>query len=292
MNYALRNTLFLIISLVILAGGGSVYIYWRFIAPLDEMQEQVSDLQTNREVFTEKALLYDRLDKNIREQRALLDAHPKQLFPWANTSRLFAYVSRLNTGQAFTDLNYSVLDSTIHESHGTIRFSMTGQAAYRNLWNFIYRVEHSTPLLKISSIRLQNNNAPGQLHQVQFDLQLQAGYSRGQLGSEKVFADANQVLATVPSPGDIGYNPWYPHIHDLPANLQALVETDRSQLLALTSSQAVIRAQDGTIRRLSQGDAVYLGRVQHIDMTNQTVTFRLNRGGIVETVVLNLATHP
>lgn len=292
MNYALRNTLFLIISLIILAGGGAGYIYWRYIAPLDQMHEQVSDLQNSREVLSEKTLLYDRIDQSIREQRALLDAHPKQLFPWANTSRLFAYVSRLNTGEAFTDLNYSVLDSTVHQSHGIIRFSMTGQAAYRNLWNFIYRVEHSTPLLKISSIRLQNNNAPGQLHQVQFELQLQAGYNRREPGSDGIFADANQVLSTVPSPGNIGYNPWYPHIHDLPPNLQALVETDRSQLLALTSSQVVIRAQDGSIRRLSAGDAVYLGRVHHIDMANQTVTFRLNKGGIVETAVLNLATNP
>jgi len=59
-------------------------------------------------------------------------------------------------------------------------------------------------------------------------------------------------------------------------------------LIGMTPSAVYLRDQDGQMVTLRPNDRVYLGRLETIDAQRGRVTFRLNRGGIIDVVTLEV----
>ncbi len=51
---------------------------------------------------------------------------------------------------------------------------------------------------------------------------------------------------------------------------------------------AFITDSDGNTEKMQKGDKVYLGHLAEIDYENQTVTFVLNKGGLIEYQTMKL----
>lgn len=88
------------------------------------------------------------------------------------------------------------------------------------------------------------------------------------------------------------YNPFYPLIHSIPKNDEGLVDVDQSSLIALSAETAYLIDQTGNLVNLNIGDEVYLGWLKKIDQMKQTAHFTLNRGGVIEKVVLKVDDKP
>ncbi|MDZ7718735.1 MAG: hypothetical protein U5K72_07970 [Balneolaceae bacterium] len=209
--------------------------------------------------------------------------HPKELFPSHSSSDLYNYLQEINEDISFTGLNYSFSDSVLNDDHGVINATIDGEGNYSNLTNFLYRIEYSRPLVQIQSVQLNNISELEKLNRVTFQISLGAFYRRGSWTNYRADLNTSTPLGT------IRHNPYYPLIRPIPPNDENLPDVEASRLVALTGGTAHIIDQTGVLKRISIGDRVYLGRLSRINMDNREAIFQLNRGGIMDTVVLTLS---
>lgn len=208
--------------------------------------------------------------------------HPKELFLNSNTSQLYNYLQELNRAEAFTELNFNFVDSVQFNDHGILNIELRGEGNYQNLVNFLYRIEHSRPYIKINSVELQGISDVERLSRINYSVRLGAFYQRGN------WSEFTAHPETVASPSDRIYNPYYPLIHSIPGNDDNLPEIGNTRLIILTGSTAHIIDQNGDMKRLNVGDRVYLGRLAAINIERGEALFQLNRGGIADRIILTL----
>lgn len=284
MKYSIRNTLILLLTFLVMAGGGWLYIHNEFDSEIESAQTVLSEKQAELQEVRDLANQFSAAQANYNDVIYTRINHPKELFPSHSSSYLYDYLQQLNEDISFTELNYSLSDSVLNDNHGIVNATINGQSNYRNLTNFLYRIEYSRPLIKIHSVQLDALQELEQLNDVNFQVNLSSYYRRGEWTNYRANLDESAPLGNVP------HNPYYPLIRPIPPNDENLPNVDDSRLIALTGSTAHIIDQTGVLKRLTIGDRVYLGRLASINMNSNEVVFQLNRGGILDRVVLTL-TH-
>lgn len=282
MKYSIRNTIILILTLVLMAGGGWLFIQNRFNTDIDQAENQLEGMNTELQEVQQSAELFPQTQASYNEALYIRLNHPKELFFNHSSSNLYNYLQELNRDLSFTGLNYSLSDSVRNEDHGIINVTIQGEGRYENLANFIYRLEYSRPLIQVRTVQLDNITDLERLDRVNFQIALGAYYRRGNWSNYQAGLERSGPL------GRILYNPYYPLIHEVPPNVDNLPDVDQSRLVVLTGSRAHIVDQTGALQRLSIGDRVYLGRLTSINLQRGEAVFELNRGGIRDRVVLTL----
>ena len=121
------------------------------------------------------------------------------------------------------------------------------------------------------------------LNIVEFQIVLSAYYRRGNWSNYRADLNTSTPLGTIEN------NPYYPLIRPIPPNDENLPNVEASRLIALTGRTAHIIDQTGVLKRISIGDRVYLGRLSSINLDSNEAVFQLNRGGIMDQVVLSLS---
>ncbi|MEX0944085.1 MAG: hypothetical protein WDZ38_00340 [Balneolaceae bacterium] len=282
MNNSIRNTIILLFTLLAFAGGGWFFINYIFQSDIEESTQVLSDLSSDLDYLTEITEFYPVVEANYYDALYMRENHPKELFHNHNTSQIYNYLQELNNGNAATELNFSFTDSLQYDNHGIINVRVRGEGLYQNLVNFIYRIEHSRPLIKINTIEFDGISDVERLNRVNFEMTLGAYYKRGE------WSELSANPETVMPEGDRVHNPTYPLIHSVPPNEDNLPDVENSRLLVLTQNRAHIIDQTGNSKQLSVGDRVYLGRLSSINMERGEAHFQLNRGGIADRVILTL----
>ena len=282
MKYGIRNTIILLVTLIIMVGGGWLYIHNQFDDEIESAQDNLVLKQNELQEVQNLASGFSSAQANYNEAIYTRVNHPKELFPTHSSSDLYDYLQQLNQGLSVTGLNYSFTDSTQNEDHGIINAAIQGEANYENLANFLYRMEYSRPLIKIRSVQLQNVTELDKLNRVNFQINLSAYYKRGSWSGYTANLETSSPL------GNIVHNPYYPLIRPIPPNTENLPNIENSRLIALTGNTAHIIDQTGVLKRISIGDRVYLGRLSSINLNNREAVFQLNKGGITDRVVLTL----
>jgi hypothetical protein len=117
---------------------------------------------------------------------------------------------------------------------------------------------------------------------VSFDMTAQVYYS-----SDSRFA-AVATLENNLAAGPL-YDAFYPLIrNEIPPNVDNLLDVQGAKLLALIPEGAFVADTKGNTYLVWEGEQVYLGYLTKIDYDNNTVSFILNKGGIIEKVTLEL----
>lgn len=282
MKQGLRNTLILILTLVLIVGGGWYYLEYTFNTEIEETVNELETVENELSIVREFSEMYANAQATYLDAVFVRENHPKELFLNHNTSQVYNYLQELNHSESFTELNFNFVDSLQYNDHGIINIELTGEGYYQNLVNFLYRIEYSRPFIKINSVELQGISASDRLSRINYRVQLGAFYQRGN------WSEFTAHPKTVSSPSDRPYNPYYPLIHSVPPNEDNLPDIDNSRLIVLTGSSAHIIDQNGEMKRLNVGDRVYLGRLAAINIERGEAYFQLNRGGIAERITLAL----
>ena len=282
MKQGIRNTLILILTLICIVGGGWYYLEFMFNNQIDDTLTELESVEQELSVVREFSEMYSNAEATYHDAVFIRENHPKELFLNSNTSQIYNYLQELNRGESFTELNFTFADSVQFPDHGIINVELRGEGGYQNLANFLYRIEHSRPFIKINSVELQGISDADRLSHVNYRVQLGAFYQRGNWSEYSAYPE------TVSSPSDRIHNPYYPLIHSVPANENNLPEVDNSRLIILTGTTAHIIDQNGEMKRLNVGDRVYLGRLAAINIERGEAQFQLNRGGIADRVILTL----
>jgi len=91
------------------------------------------------------------------------------------------------------------------------------------------------------------------------------------------------TLLTVRQPGlPMNSRLFYPLIHGIPPNTDELIDAEKSRLIGITNDKIFLMDQAGRLQELRVGDKVYLGSLSSIDQANESATFLLNKGGIID----------
>ncbi len=278
MSYSIRNTLVLALTFFILTGVSSIWLYFYEYKPLESKEEvikgqevQLASLKSDASRFNDVYDIFNSLNHNI-------DNYPKTLFPDSKLSGLYDYLRKADPQAAF--MNFVFTDSTRHGKYGKVRFTVDGATDYRQLRDFIYTLENATPLVKFTSVQIRPSNNRDNLHEVGFRIYAEAYYDR--TGRDAKLADAEPVRA------GRQHNPFFPLIHDVPANEHNRIDVERSRLTAMGEGFIFLVDQNGMLQRLETGNRVHLGHLESISKDQRTATFFLNKGGLVERITLRI----
>ncbi len=281
MSYALRNTLILLSTLVLMIAGG-----WLFLRQYPEKEiEAYNKVIKSREADLTKFKTQSEGFDLVREMyiRSLYrrENYNKELFANNRVSDIYDFFRRLNDGPAFTQMNFSLVDSTTTDNYGFVTIQIDGASSYRNFYAFMNRIEQSRPIIKVTKLQVQPKTAPEELQDVVFIITAEVYYARGTTTTTTF----RNILTNLPG---LRHNPLSPLIHAIPSNTDNLSNLESSRLVAVTSGSAFIVDQSGRMVRIDVGGRVYLGFLERISQTSGSATFRLNKGGIEEMVTLRI----
>jgi len=278
MSYSIRNTLVLALTFFLLAGGCAIWLYYYEYKPLETKEEviqnqrvQLASLKSDADRFNQVYDAYTTLNHNI-------DNYPKTLFPDNRLSGLYDYMRKADPEAAF--MNFVFTDSTRHGKYGRIRFTIDGATDYRQLRDYIYTIENATPLVKFTSLQIRPSNNRDNLHEVGFRIYAESYYDR--TGRNAKLAEAKPIKAGRQN------NPFFPLVHDVPANEHNRIDVERSRLTAMGQNFIFLIDQNGLLQRLETGNRVHLGHLESISKDQQSATFFLNKGGLVERITLRI----
>lgn len=267
---------------VLIGGGGWGYIYFFQQTRLSTLETEYSDKQSELQNKQQIANRYEDVLKNYESVNEYFQNYEKALYPDHNEEQVFDFLNRVNSGRAYTDFTFEFTDSTTNGEYGIINMKVEGSGYYRNVLNFVRRVELSKPVNKVEKMSIVPLNTLEDYGRVDFSFELDSYYNRSDIVEDQELAATDDILASI-------YNPFYPLIREnIEPNEDNLINIQSSKLLALSADRAFLINQSGALEKLHVGDKVYLGTLTNIDVNRRTATFRLNRGGIVEMVTLEV----
>ena len=287
MNRKLKNTFALLGVLILLGVLGFSYIY---IFQNPSLKDKTAELGSL------KALSYDPnvLNKLLKEKMlkaakldSILSARKFNIPKNLSSLKFYDFLNQLNSRLSEkAKFNIEFLTQKTDKEFFYFDYRVSGYGSYNDLFQLIYGIEESKELKKITKLNLSNyvlapdNEEPEFL--INFTMNVSIYFSSNDRYATETYSE-NKLNA--PKLYDI----FYPLIRtEIPPNTQSLLDVQGAQLLALVPDGAFLADARGNSFLLIEGDEVYLGYLTTIDYKWKKVTFVLNKGGVVETVVLYL----
>ena len=287
MNRKLKNTFALLGVLILLGVLGFGYIY---------LFQKPSLINKTIELNSLKALSYDPnvlnqqlKDKIVKAAKldSILSARKFNVPKDLSSIKFYDFLNLLNARLSDkAKFNIEFLTQKTDKEFFYYDFRVSGYGSYNDLFQIIYGIEESKELKKITKLNLSNyvlapaNEEPEFL--VNFTMNVSVYFSSNDRFATSTYSENNLSAPKL-------YDIFYPLIRtEIPPNINGLLDVQGAQLLALVPDGAFLADARGNSFLLIEGDEVYLGYLTTIDYKWKKVTFILNKGGIVETVVLNL----
>lgn len=287
MNKKLRSTLGLVALLIIILAVGGIYLFMFQRGAINERQEKLNELNAN--VFDPEELIkrYQSLEKRSAELDSILSARTFNIPQNISSIKFFNFINNIVSNfSQYTQVNVEYLDQVKDKEFFVHQYKLSGSGYFNEVYSLIYAIEQSKELKKINKLKLGNlirtdkDGIP--LFLVSFDLNAQIYFSADNRFAPAVSQENN--LSTGPL-----YDAFYPLIrNEIPPNVDNLLDVQGAKLLALIPEGAFVADTKGNTYLVWEGEQVYLGYLTKIDYDNNTVSFILNKGGIIEKVTLEL----
>lgn len=285
MSYALRNTLVLLTTLLLMAIGGWLYMMFYIDPQLVKLEAEIASKENDLSILSATAETYPLVRDQHAQIRFEYENQQKELFEDHNVASVFEFLRRVNSGSAYTQMNFAFQDSVANADHGIIKVQLVGEGSYESFFSFLTILEQSRPITKITNLRIAPVNELQKLGHIQFDMNVEFYYARGGTITDYT------LLINRTMPANI-YNPFYPLLHDVPPNFGDLPDVENMRIVGLTSRGVYIIDQNNEFKFLPVGSRVYLGRLVRVNLSRSTATFELNKGGIPDVVTLSISGRP
>ncbi len=287
MGSKIKNTLIIVLIIVLIVLGGGIYNFVVQRGKINEKQKKIKDLklyQLDTEALEKQ--LFD-LKSRVAELDSILALRKYNIPYQLPQSSFFDFVNKVSfffSSDSYVNIVFN--NAERGTNFNKYNYTLDGVAEYNDLYRLIYSIEESKELKKISGVNLTNNvkvDSTGVPHYlVAYKFNVAVYFSNNDQFSVKG-ARENQLE---PNPQ---YDFFYPLIrNEIPPNKEHLLDVQTAKLLALIPDGAFLSDSSGNTFLLWEGDAVYLGYLTQIDYQTNEVKFILNKGGIIENVVLQL----
>jgi len=290
MSYAIRNTIVLAGFLVLIFGVG-------FYLTRIQQPSELRKLQRQAEAYDAVIAQRPQLERELKVSQDRLAEmkdkyeHRFKIIPVNDTTaETYAYLNRIMDASGFVKFDMLYQGAKQLKQYGYNTYSLRGETSYDNLFRFIWYLEHARLLYKISDMSLSGHEYREQAREhakivIPFTLELRAYYSSvSGISSPSVGPDPTlyKFVST-------GKDPLKPIISsEPPPNIRGLVDVERSDLRAVLPDKVFIVDEKGKTHILREGDEVYLGYLTRINPSRNEAEFTLNKGGIIDRVVLKV----
>ena len=289
MNKKLISTLSVLALLIIILVAGGIYLFVVQRGDLSERQEKLAELNKNVYDPVELSNRYLELERKSAELDSILANRKFNIPQNVSSIKFYNFVNNIVANfPGETTVNVEYLREAPDKEFFFHEYKLTGGGNFNDVYRMIYAIEQSKELKKIGKLSLSNlvkadDEIP--LFLVNYELIAQVYFS-----SDNRFAPAELVENNL-STGPI-YDAFYPLIrNEIPPNIDNLLDVQGARLLALIPEGAFVADTKGNTYLVWEGEQVYLGYLTKIDYDNNTVSFILNKGGIIEQVTLQLDRH-
>jgi hypothetical protein len=302
-----QNILMLALCWLLTAGAG---VYMTFVKQPEKLEtvtkaEQVARLRQSEvsTLLAEAASSEEMAQEAVKRWNSRYKVIPSTL----SSPEVVGYLNHL-TGTGFKNFDISLKGTERKPDYGLYTFEVRGRAYFTSLYRFVWDIENNRFFYRIRDLNLDHidlmtkergSDAERMEIMVSFSMAVDA-YFGGPDGSSapELSGDSGALpvaaTARAPVPLEVlpslrpANNPFFPIVMDkLPPNTRGLVDVETATLVAVSGGTAAFLDEKG-FRMLSSGDEVYLGRITSINAQVGRVMVRMNKGGILDEVELNL----
>ncbi len=315
MSNMIQNLLVLGFCWLVATGGGVWLTFVQQPAEMDRLEKAEKVARMKQTELTSLMSDMSASEEIANEVVTRWNARYKVVPRTLGSEEVISFLNQ-HTQTGFTPFDIMFKGMTNGAEYNTYTFDVTGRGHFKNLYSLIWSIENSRQLYRIDNLKLSHidirtvdprTQRPVMDVMVSFDFTL-TSYFGGVAGlsatDEAEQGDALPVLAqsidptedlpqvplsVLPAREPAG-NPFYPHILELiPPNTHNLVDVESAEMVFIANGEAVFKWNDSFVS-VGAGESVYLGQIISVDPMNERVTARLNKGGIIDEVVLVLDT--
>lgn len=258
-----------------------MYISFYQQPKIDELQAQVEEKQGEYDRKRQVADQLHALEARFEESKQFIENFDKTLFRTSNPDQVYRFLSILSATDP-VEFDFVFSDSTSTDRYGIVNSQLAGRGPYRAVLNFITRIENSEPVQKIEQLVISPENEPGEYSFVSFSFKLMSYFDKID------FFNARQTPGVSGRVSMASHNPFFPLIRDIEPNTDDLINVENSQLVGIGNGLVYLLDQNGKLQTLRERDRVYLGVLESININQGNAVFRLNKGGIIESVSLEV----
>jgi len=287
MNKKLRSTLSLLGLLLLIVLIGGIYIFMFQRSDLNDKKEKLNEMNANSYDPVELAARYEQLKVRSAILDSVLQSRKFNIPKDLSSIKFFNFINNVVSNfSEHTQVNIEFQKREQQKDFFFYEYKLTGSGFYNEVFRLIYSIEQSKELKKITTLNISNMIKTDEegipLFLISFEMNSQVYFS-----NDSRFAPEELVendLRTGPI-----YDAFYPLIrNEIPPNLDELLDVQGSRLLALIPEGAFIADTHGNTYLVWEGEQVYLGYLTQIDYEENSVSFILNKGGIIEKITLEL----
>ena len=287
MNKKLRSTLGLLGLLLLIALIGGTYIFMFQQGDLNDKKEKLEELNAKSYDPAELADRYEQLKVRSAILDSVLQSRKFNIPKDLSSIKFYNFMNNvLSNFSEHTQVDVEYQKREQARDFFFYEYKLTGKGFYNEVFRLIYSIEQSKELKKIITLSLgnmiQTDDEGIPLFLVNFEMNAQVYFSNDSRFAPEVLVEND--LRTGPI-----YDAFYPLIrNEIPPNIDELLDVQGSKLLALIPEGAFIADTHGNTYLVWEGEQVYLGYLTQIDYEENTVSFILNKGGIIEKITLEL----
>ena len=277
----------LIIIFVLITAAGGIYTLGIQGKELNEKEAKLVGLRANYATIETLEMQLKQAEQKITVVDSLLFSGrftiPKNILQ----SRFFNFIDDYSKDYSLvTFTNTEFLTKGIENGFNFYTYKVSGNGAFDDVYGLIYAIEHSKELKKIQSADISSTTSVDSRgiprYLVKFTLELKVYYSASDQYAEVNYSENDLKTGKL-------HDAFYPLVRNqIRPNVHNLPDIQDATLISLVPQGAFITDSDGKTLLLKKGDEVYLGYLMDIDYDNETVTFVLNKGGIIEYETLKM----
>ena len=282
-----KSLLFLVIIFILITLVSSIYILAFQNKELDEKDKRIADLKSKyADLSTLQAQLKE-AELKVAEVDSILFTGKFTISKNLPQSNFFDFVDNYSGDNSlYTFTNTEFVKEGKENGFNYYVYKVSGTGEFDKVYGLVYAIEHSKELKKIESAKIKGSpivDSRGVPHYLlNFDLEVKIYFSPNDQFSEVNFTENNLNTGRL-------YNAYYPLIRNhIQPNIGNLPDIQGGTLLSLVPQGAFINDSQGNTVLLKKGDRVYLGYLEDINYDNKSVTFILNKGGILEYSTLKM----
>jgi hypothetical protein len=282
-----RILLYLIIVFVLVTVAGSIYILAVQNKELDKKDKRLAELKANYANLKTLQVQLKNAEVKVAEIDSLLFEGKftiRQNLPQSNFFNFVDTYSDDNTLYTYTNTEFVSVGN--ENGFNYYSYKVSGNGTFDDVYGLVYAIEHSKELKKIESADVSGAtivDSKGIPHYLlKFNMDVKVYFSSNDQFAEANFTENNLTTGRL-------YNAYFPLVRNqIRPNIDDLPDVQGATLLSLVPQGAFITDSQGNTILLKKGDRVYLGYLDDIDYENKTVTFVLNKGGILEYETLKM----
>lgn len=287
MDRKLKNSLILLVILVLIIIGGSLFIFVYQNGKIDEKQKAINNL--NVDAYDTETLVaqLNGLKADAAQLDSILALRKFNIPTTLKQSAFFEFVNKVSYNfepQSYVNVEY--IGTDIQSEFEYFIYKLSGVASFNDLYKLIYAIEQSKELKKILNIKFDNfvnvTDKGEAFYLVSYEMGTAVYFAANNRFATDSFVENNLIPNRL-------YDVFYPLIrNEIPPNLDNLLDVQKARLLGLIPEGAFLADDQGNTFLLWEGDKVYLGYLTEIDYDRSEVYFVLNKGGIIEKINLQL----